>query len=181
MENLSGDQRSIVDRAILLLATGFGISLLPTYLLKKYESKINAPVLAEKKWTGAGLFGSLEGAIIYLFLPFSVTRVFLLVFLAMIFVSVFISARAEKILNSHDDSRIVIDEWAGVWVALWGVLPRFSLSFVLAVVFFRLFDVFKGPIGRRCQNMPGGWGITLDDVYAGFAANILRRVVVHFI
>ena len=31
----------------------------------------------------------------------------------------------------------------------------------------------KGPLGRGLQRIPGGWGITADDVYAGLAANSL--------
>lgn len=169
--------RPWLDRATVLLATGFGISLLPGKILERWNANGDCQRLVEKKWTGAGLLGTIEAAILYLFLPSMAYRYFLLVVLAFIFFSVVISTQAEKILGGHDDARIVIDEWAGVWVALWGTMPRLGLSFFLAVIFFRIFDVLKGPIGRRLQYLPGGWGVVMDDVFAGLAANILVRVV----
>ena len=50
--------------------------------------------------------------------------------------------------------------------------------FVAAFLLFRLFDVLKGPIGQYCQRFPGGWGVTMDDVYAGVFANLVWRISV---
>jgi phosphatidylglycerophosphatase A len=39
-------------------------------------------------------------------------------------------------------------------------------------------DIFKPfPIRKIDQEMPGGWGIVLDDVLAGIYTNILLRVI----
>ncbi len=73
-----------------------------------------------------------------------------------------------------DPSFIVLDEVAGQWIALLTLPPR-PLYWMLAFIGFRLFDVFK-PFGlKRFERMPGGWGVMMDDVMAGF----YTAVVIH--
>ncbi|WP_095589750.1 phosphatidylglycerophosphatase A family protein [Actibacterium ureilyticum] len=82
----------------------------------------------------------------------------------------------------HDPSEIVIDEVAGVWIALmpviWGATMRgvdlmaLYPGWIAAFLLFRLFDIWKpGPIGwadRRGDAL----GVMLDDVIAGVFAAI---------
>jgi len=71
-----------------------------------------------------------------------------------------------------DPSRVVIDETVGVWICLLAVpadaTGLTSWGYVLAAfALFRLFDIFK-PFGiRRMEQLPGGWGVMMDDVMAG--------------
>ena len=75
----------------------------------------------------------------------------------------------ETATGSHDPSEIVIDEVAGMWIALIGI-PITWPGMVAAFLLFRLFDIWKpGPIDRL-QNLPGGWGVMMDDVAAGALA-----------
>lgn len=157
------------------LATGFYLSLVPTWILHQFKHHKKGQFLNEKKLTGAGLAGSLEGAITYYLLPPFLAHAWWAILIGIAF-SVWISTRAEKVLQVHDDSRIVIDEWIGVWVALWGVGQQLSLLFIATVLLFRFFDVMKGPLGRRFQHWPGGWGVCMDDIYAGLAANLTWRL-----
>lgn len=81
-----------------------------------------------------------------------------------------------------DPGQVVLDEWAGQWVALLGMPmhdTRSALT-VLALQFFtfRLFDVLKPPPGRRLEKLPGGWGIVMDDVVAGIYANLVGQAIV---
>lgn len=176
-------KESFFDRLSVFLATGLFVSYVPSALLNALKNKSEtrhttggqAHILIEKKWTGAGLLGSIEGALMYLFLPARIAFSGMAVLIGLA-VAVYFSGRAEKILNSHDDSRIVIDEWIGAWIAVWGLQQKLTGIFIIAFVLFRLFDVLKGPIGRACQRLPGGWGVTFDDVYAGVFANICWRV-----
>jgi phosphatidylglycerophosphatase A len=165
---------SKADRLFVFWATGLGLSSVPARLTARFSSAHTHQSLHERKVTGAGLIGSIEGALTYLFLPAALARSWWLPLLG-IALSVWISDRAEAALNSHDDSRIVIDEWIGAWIALWGLDQRINHYFILAFVFFRVFDVMKGPLGRVLQRLRGGWGVTADDVYAGIAANLLWR------
>lgn len=74
--------------------------------------------------------------------------------------------------GNHDDSRIVIDEVIGVWIAL--ILSSGTLfQMVLCFVFFRIFDIWKPSlIGKIDQNVQGGWGVIGDDMLAGVLAGI---------
>jgi phosphatidylglycerophosphatase A len=71
---------------------------------------------------------------------------------------------------AKDPQWIVIDEWAGLYVALIGADFRVLWHVVLAFTLFRLFDISKvGPI-RTAERLPGAVGIMSDDVVAGFFA-----------
>lgn len=87
------------------------------------------------------------------------------------------AATAERAMNRKDPGSIVIDEFAGQWIAL---LPAgVDLSgWILAFLAFRLFDVWKpGPVGWADRRLGGGLGIMLDDVIAGvLAAGLVAAV-----
>lgn len=69
-----------------------------------------------------------------------------------------------------DPQWIVIDEWAGLLVALLPANPSSLLEPVLAFALFRVLDIKKpGPIGL-VENLPGAQGILADDLLAGLLA-----------
>lgn len=74
-----------------------------------------------------------------------------------------------------DPSPLVMDEFAGQGMAFIG-LPfatanmNIFLLLVLGFIFFRFFDI-KKPLGvDALQKLPGGLGILIDDLLAGFYA-----------
>ena len=74
--------------------------------------------------------------------------------------------------HSHDSNMIVIDEWAGMWLAM--LFASFLDQAVLAFVLFRVFDIWKpGLIGWLDKNVSGAWGVMADDLAAGLAAGII--------
>ena len=82
----------------------------------------------------------------------------------------------EKEVGIHDSSEIVIDELAGMWIALsiCGINSQ-NIIFLapLAFIFFRLFDIYKPSIiGRIDKNVKGGLGVMGDDIVAGIFAGI---------
>ncbi len=90
-------------------------------------------------------------------------------------VGIWASAREEARVGAHDPSSIVVDEVAGMLVALLGQ-PR-SLPWVGALFgLFRLLDIWKPFPIRQLQALPGGWGIVVDDLLAGLVANLLGRL-----
>lgn len=80
-----------------------------------------------------------------------------------------------------DPGAVVIDEWAGQWLALVGLaMPTFHRALaVLAVQFFlfRSFDVIKPPPARRLEKLPAGWGILSDDLAAAVYANVVGQIL----
>lgn len=126
------------------------------------------------------LGGSLLGAGIYLLIAQN-NFVNLLVTLAVILIALWSSGQAEEIFGKKDDQRIVIDETAGMLVAmLW--LPDKSLLYLgLGFFVFRMMDIVK-PLGiKKLQAIRGGWGVVADDVAAGLVTNIILRFVMKLV
>jgi phosphatidylglycerophosphatase A len=90
----------------------------------------------------------------------------------------------EKEVGSHDGSEIVIDELAGMWIAL-SVANVQADSYILAFiafVYFRLFDILKpSVIGRIDRDVPGGLGVMGDDIVAGFFAGIATSATAYIL
>lgn len=81
--------------------------------------------------------------------------------------------------GNHDPGEIVVDEVAGQWLTLAPVAIASApfgpdwLSYVLAFVFFRLFDIWKPwPIRLADKRIEGGFGVMLDDILAGLIAGV---------
>lgn len=120
-----------------------------------------------------GTFGTLAGA---------VAAYFVLKYLGaetLVLLSIFVFVAAinpineyEKETSSHDNPHIVIDEVAGIWLTL--SMCGFSLfGFILGVVYFRIFDIYKpSVIGRIDREVKGGLGVMADDMLAGFFAGL---------
>jgi phosphatidylglycerophosphatase A len=69
----------------------------------------------------------------------------------------------------QDPGFVVIDEVAGQWIALIAMRPDWQHA-ALALLLFRLFDIWKPWPIRRLEALPAGTGIMLDDVAAGLLA-----------
>jgi phosphatidylglycerophosphatase A len=82
-----------------------------------------------------------------------------------------VSLRSEGSSEGCKDPQwIVIDEWAGLFVALIGTEASRLWHVLLAILLFRIFDISKvGPI-RRAEALPGAVGVMADDVVAGVFA-----------
>jgi len=158
-----------MNRLILWLAQGFGSGRIPF-----------AP----------GTFGSVVGLLwFYLLLLPRNSAVFVVGAVAGIFLSVWLCGAGEKILNQRDPGSIVLDEIIaipmcfGSWLAwvyfkteTWPAAEYFftekNLWMTIGVfVLFRLFDIAKPWPVKQSQNLPGGWGVTLDDVLAAVYVN----------
>jgi len=77
-----------------------------------------------------------------------------------------------------DPSRVVIDEFAGCWVACLGAPVEWGVWGVLAALaLFRVFDIFKPWPVSRFDSMDSSLGILLDDVAAGFLSVLVMVLV----
>jgi phosphatidylglycerophosphatase A len=99
-------------------------------------------------------------------------------------------ARAEEALGLKDPSCVVLDEVAGMCIAMIGLrwplrdeyadirwLTTAVMGLAMAFVLFRALDVLKPPPCRALQSIRGGRGILLDDVFAGIYANVVMHLV----
>jgi phosphatidylglycerophosphatase A len=77
--------------------------------------------------------------------------------------------------GTPDPSSVVIDEVAGMWIALF-LLPRSIPVAVCTFILFRLLDIVKPQPARALERIPNGWGIMLDDVVAGLYANLIMQL-----
>ena len=82
-----------------------------------------------------------------------------------------------------DPQRLVIDEVAGFLVTILLFRPpsvSLTATVIWAFVLTRLFDMTKPPPCRRLEDLPGGWGILLDDVWASLYAAAALNLLLHF-
>ena len=162
-------------KAALFIAQGFGVGRIPF-----------AP----------GTFGSVLGVVWFALLLAS-RRVWVLFAgtLAGIAISVWLCGAAERRLGQKDPGSVVLDEisampicfYSWVGISLWrtGVLPGPEqlvssgnwLTTMGVFAAFRFFDIVKPSPIRQSQALPGGWGVTLDDVLAAIYVSALVLLV----
>lgn len=82
-----------------------------------------------------------------------------------------------KAMGVEDPQCVVIDEVAGTLIAM-GMVRHGSIGVqALALVLFRLFDIWKPGVIDTVQNAkPEGVGIMADDVLAGLLAGVISVV-----
>jgi phosphatidylglycerophosphatase A len=159
----------------LWLAQGFGIGRIPV-----------AP----------GTFGSVVGVLWFAVLLLTGNLwLFIAGAFAAIALSVWLCGAAEEVLGQTDPGCVVLDEIAAVPLCFLGlVVVQFCQSgslpapasffsthswpWTLGVfVAFRFFDVAKPWPVRQSQSLPGGWGVTVDDLLAAVYVNAVVLLV----
>jgi len=138
--------RQVTRDPILLLAFGLGSGLSP-----------KAP----------GTMGSLLAVVLFPLLALLPALGYALVVALVIVGGIWVCGQAARKLGVHDHGGIVLDEIAGIWLALATFPP--SLPWLLAgFLVFRFFDIVKPwPIRWLDRKISGGFGIMVDDLLAG--------------
>ena len=128
---------------------------------------------------GPGTYGSISAVLLWyiaahIFAP-SPTTLAIATTIAAILITL-IGIRASTIVAREaareDPGFVVIDEVAGQLFALILMQPTWQHA-ALALLLFRLFDIWKPWPIRRLEALPEGTGIMLDDVAAGLLALIV--------
>ena len=91
---------------------------------------------------------------------------------AVVGAGIWASHRVEEVLGRKDPGVIVIDEVAGMMVAVL-LVPRTPGVLLCAFLLFRLFDIWKPFPARESQALRGGLGVVVDDLIAGVYALVL--------
>ena len=111
---------------------------------------------------GSGTVGSVAALVLALLLQ---PAGWLVQLLAAVLVTALSVAASAPFADEGDPGWVVIDEAAGTLIATIGLgWPGWLAGFIV----FRLADIVKATPGvGRVESLPGGWGITFDDVVAG--------------
>lgn len=128
-----------------------------------------------------GTIGSIAGALVAFaildFLHTAGQSTLLLLAILITIVSIKPIDKYSKLTNNHDPKEVVIDEVAGIFIAL-SFSSATITQFVLSFLFFRLFDIWKPSVIGYCdRQVKGGLGVMLDDVFAGIFAGLLSVLV----
>lgn len=165
-----------MDAVLLWIAQGFGIGRIP--------------------WM-PGTFGSVLGLLwVSVLLAPGSPAWFTAGTLLGLVLSVWVCGRAEKILGQTDPGSVVFDEIAALPICCAGwliVSTRAQASATLGpawlfehghwmwavgiFVAFRVFDIAKPWPVRQSQQLPGGWGVTIDDALAAVYVNVVVLAV----
>jgi phosphatidylglycerophosphatase A len=134
-------------------------------------------------WFGAGLlpaapgtWGTLLGLPLVLLmnrLPVFGAGAFLVLFAVL---AIWSSHSCRALLPGDDPSEIVIDEVAGLLLALF-LVPLSGVSLFGGFFLFRLFDILKPFPIRRLEKLKGAFGIVSDDLMAGLYAHVCLRLI----
>ncbi|WP_297444433.1 phosphatidylglycerophosphatase A [Desulfurobacterium sp.] len=145
--------------------------------MKKFWEFIATGFYSGKLPKMPGTWGSITAAILlYFFWPESI--VYQLAIIAVTFVLSTISSQSlSEQLGDKDPDSVVIDEIVGMEIAMLGIKTTLP-AVVAALVIFRIIDIMKPPPIKLFEKLPGGFGITVDDMFAGLYSNILLRLLV---
>ena len=124
----------------------------------------------------SGTFGSLFGLGIY-FLISQNSSIYLMVTLLFIALGFLATARAEKIFGQKDPKEIVIDEAAGMLVALLFIAPKI-IYLTAGFLLFRFFDIVKPFPLKKLEKLSGASGIMFDDLGAAVYANLILQCLI---
>jgi phosphatidylglycerophosphatase A len=125
-----------------------------------------------------GTVGSLLGiAAMYFMFPLPLWMILTIIVFGF-FIGVYSSTIVEK-EKGEDPSLVVIDEVVGMMISL-VLVPRLWWMYGLAFLLFRFFDIVKPPPINASQKLKGGWGIMVDDLFAGIYALILMHLFLVF-
>lgn len=117
-----------------------------------------------------GTWGSLAAIPFWYALALLPVTGYWLTVVAAFVVGIWLCGKTADDLKVHDHGGIVWDEFVGMWIVL-GFFPDTLYGVLACFVLFRLFDIWKPwPIGWLDAHLPGGTGIMVDDVVAGFMA-----------
>jgi phosphatidylglycerophosphatase A len=146
----------VSDRAAYVLATWFGCGLSPA-----------AP----------GTVGAIGAVPLHVLLSRLAEPVHAAAVVALSAIGVWAAGRVAASSGDHDPQRVVIDEVAGVLLAMGTVRDLGWKGAAFAFVLFRVLDITKpGPIRRAEQFSPVGVGIMADDLLAGALAGMGARL-----
>ena len=142
---------------------------------------IGSGLYSGKSPIAPGTAGSVVGLACFVLIPGFNGWILLSAVVLFFFLGVWTATEIEK-TEGHDAGFITIDEVVGMWISLLFLPDAGMWKMVIPAFFlFRIFDIIKPFPAGRSQHLPGGWGVMVDDVFAGIYANLTLQIVFRFI
>jgi phosphatidylglycerophosphatase A len=141
-----------------LIATGFGTGFLPI---------------------GPGSWGTFPGMALYALLTFTHPLVYVFMVIVIAGFGVHLATETEKEFGVKDPGAIVIDEIVAFPITMF-LIPMSIGTLAIGFLINRFMDTFKFWPCHKLENLPRGWGIMMDDIFAGFYSCIAMHLVLHF-
>ena len=149
------DESKFKYQWVKIVVTGFGVGLSPKM---------------------PGTMGTLLAIPLWYLLLHLGDSFYVLFTLVLTVLAIVLSDMYEKRTKSHDPGHVVIDEVVGFLITM-TLLPYSLTSLLLGFALFRLLDIWKPwPISYLNDKVKGGFGVVVDDVAAGLAANIILQI-----
>ena len=135
-----------------------------------------------------GTFGSLVAVGIFLLLvratpPNALAAVVLVAIVVVTFTGIWAATRTEQLSGRKDPGKVVVDEVAGQFIALFPLtlFTRWSiLAVIVSFILFRFFDIVKPYPANRLQELHGGAGVMFDDLVAGVYGAVIVSIMLRF-
>lgn len=96
------------------------------------------------------------------------------------FAGIWAATRTEQLSGRKDPGKVVVDEVAGQFIALFPLtlFTRWStLAVIVSFILFRFFDIVKPYPANRLQDLNGGAGVMLDDLVAGVYGAVIVSIL----
>lgn len=124
-----------------------------------------------------GTWGSAAGLVFFVLCFYRLGLVESLVAIAVLaYLAVGICGEAEIRLGRHDPGEVVLDEFVAMPLCFlgWPMITAGGGVALLALLvagfaLFRLYDIWKPLVIDSLQELPGGWGVVIDDTAAALA------------
>ncbi len=129
-----------------------------------------------------GTWASLIAALIWILIPVESVTIRIIIVCSAFVIGIFVAGLSELKSGIIDPSYVVIDEVAGMWLALL-LLPKIQHPnrvpmILLAFLVFRFFDITKIYPIKDLEKIGGGFGIMIDDIAAGIFTAITVNLIV---
>ncbi len=141
-----------------IIATGFGTGYLPI---------------------GPGSWGTFPGMLLCWFMQPLPPLLYLWLIILLARWGVSLATDAELQIGRKDPGEIVIDEIIAFPLTMF-LIPLSAGTLLLGFFLNRLMDTMKLWPCDNLQELPGGWGIMMDDMAAAIQSCLLMHLAIHF-
>jgi phosphatidylglycerophosphatase A len=129
-----------------------------------------------------GTWASLIATLIWIVIPVESVTIRIIIVCSAFVIGIIVAGLSELKSGIVDPSYVVIDEVAGMWLALL-LLPKIQRPnhipmILLAFLVFRFFDITKIYPIKNLERLGGGFGIMIDDIAAGIFTAIAVNLII---